>query len=143
MAPTNVDLLTPGRIVFVQDLSILQDSRFGIIIPSSFWEEYAPRRQKEALNSCQEPHIPIYEMREDFFWRTCFVQRDFLIPHENLLDPHENLKRFRSFTYRDGSRYYKKFHEIVSFFHEKILSDLLGEEPFVDSLIIWKRENQK
>lgn len=150
MAPTNVDLLTPGRVVFVQGLSDLQDGHFGIITPVDFWEKHASKRQKEICKNHESPHLPIFEFGEAFSWGVCFSQKNLIIPHENLLDEHETFGRFWSFTHRDGSRYYKKFYREVCFIQTRICEGGFsnGEDgsvnhSFVNSLVLWKRENQK
>lgn len=88
-----------------------------------------------------------FEMRASIREDTCIV------PHFSLFDPKGDLSksivRFRCFTYRDGSRYYREFFAEIMFIKEfldgkKILReypDLGFMKGLIEALEAWRRNH--
>ncbi len=166
MTTTSVEVKevpTPGTVIWVSGMLDPRDGHFGIVAPQGFWDVFATKRKQELFKKAQithptNPPLPIFLMHDDFVWHLHFAFLNYTIPHKNVFASRgvweEYHPLFRSFTSRDGSRYYAEFFrqlaDLVHFvFEEKERKYSLAsmmENPQKDafplSLIEW-REEQK
>lgn len=110
--------ITPGTIVHVSDMYSESDSRFAIVVPHSYWETIADEDTKEKLTRCETNYpntkfLTLVEMTTGFGIEASLGEIPFVVLFFSLFDPktsrRTDIKKFRCFTNRDGSRYYREF----------------------------------